>query len=100
MPIIELKSFNALGLLPFQINPHYTNQKPAGHSGETRTQRLEEFMKLNPGISVVALPEGTALLLEGGVLQFTGPHKGVLLQACNNVIHKEIVDGEDLSFLL
>jgi dipeptidase E len=100
MPIIEPKSFNALGLLPFQINPHYTNQKPAGHNGETRDQRLEEFMKMNPGISVAGLPEGTALHLAGEVLQFIGAFKGVLLQAGDNVIRREITDGQDLSFLL
>jgi len=100
MPIIEPKSFNALGLLPFQINPHYTNQKHAGHNGETREQRLEEFMKMNPGISVAGLPEGTALHLDGEVLQFIGAFKGVLLQADDNIIRREITDGQDLSFLL
>lgn len=100
MPIIEPKSFNALGLLPFQINPHYTNQKLAGQNGETRDQRLEEFMKMNPGISVAGLPEGTALHLDSEVLHFIGPYKGVLLQAGDKVIRKEIFEGEDLSFLL
>jgi len=100
MPIIEPKSFKALGLLPFQINPHYINQKSAGYNGETRDQRLEEFMKMNPGISVAGLPEGTALHRDGEILQFIGPHKGILMQAGARIIRKEIADGEDLSFLL
>lgn len=100
MPIIQPQSFNALGLFPFQINPHYINQKSADHNGETRDQRLEEFMKMNPGISVVGLPEGSALHLEDSVLKFIGPSQGLLLYAEENNLRKEIVDGEDLSFLL
>ncbi|MBC7510455.1 MAG: dipeptidase PepE [Ferruginibacter sp.] len=102
MPVIAPKSFNALGLLPFQINPHYTNAKPAGHNGETRDQRLEEFMQMNPGLPIVALPEGTYLQLEGNLLTFQGAYKGVLF--CWNekdaISKRAIVAGEDLSFLL
>ena len=100
MPIIQPKSFNALGLFPFQINPHYINQKPGGHNGETRDQRLEEFLKMNPGISVIGLPEGSALHLEHSVLKYLGSFTGLLLHAEQNNLRKEIVDGEDLSFLL
>ena len=103
MPVIEPKSFNALGLFPFQINPHYTNAKPEGHNGETRDQRLEEFIKLNPGLPIVCLPEGTALKLENGALQFIGQLPGILFYAEVNqdeTIRKEISANDDLSFLL
>jgi len=102
MPIIEPKSFNALGLLPFQINPHYTNGKIDGHNGETRDQRLEEFIRLN-GVPVVALPEGTAVKLDNGVLRFIGQYPGVLFQSGENEgesNRREIQVDEDLSFLL
>ncbi|MEO7768507.1 MAG: dipeptidase PepE [Ferruginibacter sp.] len=103
MPVIEPKSFNALGLFPFQINPHYTNAKPAGHNGETRDQRLEEFIKINPGLPIVALPEGTALKLENGLLTFIGQQPGVLFYAQTaslEIIREEIIVNKDLSFLL
>ena len=103
MPIIEPKSFNALGLFPFQINPHYFNQKAEGFNGETRDQRLEEFLKLNSGNSVVGLPEGSSLLLENESLKFIGINSGVLFQPNENeegFVRKEIDDGEDLSYLL
>lgn len=103
MPIIEPKSFNALGLFPFQINPHYINQKAEGFNGETRDQRLEEFIKMNPGIPVVGLPEGTALLMENNVLQFLGNTPGVLFQQEKNetsFFRKEIIADADLTYLL
>ena len=103
MPVIEPKSFNALGLFPFQINPHYNNEKPAGHNGETREQRLIEFVKLNPGLPVVGLPEGTALKLDNGNLQFIGQLPGFLFSAGsqqNEIDKKQIADKDDLSFLL
>jgi len=101
MPIIQPESFTSFGFLPFQINPHYINQTPEGHNGETRDQRLEEFVLLNPGIPVIALPEGTALRLENNKLHFIGDKKGVLFQNENASPRKTtILQREDLSWLL
>lgn len=100
MPIVEPKSFNALGLFPFQINPHYNNEKPSGHNGETRDQRLQEFLKMNPGVPIVALPEGTALKMQDAKLQFLGIKSGLLFSAAENEMErKEIDPGTDISFL-
>lgn len=102
MPIIQPLSFTALGFFPFQINPHYLSQKPEGHHGETRDQRIEEFVVLNPGIPVVGLPEGTALRLQGRALRFTGDRDGVLFEsAAGQVPQKRMIrKDEDLSALL
>ncbi len=103
MPVIQPKSFKALGFFPFQINPHYYNKKAEGFNGETRNQRLFEFIQTNPSLKIIGLPEGTALLLKDSVLTFIGGHTGILFSAEENsrkTITKQIEQGEDLSFLL
>lgn len=102
MPVIQPKSFNGLSFFPFQINPHYINVQQDGHNGETRDQRLEEFMQMNPGIPIVAMPEGTGLKLEKNILTFLGECPGVLFYWDENatVITRKIMPGEDISFLL
>ena len=102
MAVIAPKSFNALGLLPFQINPHYHNISLPGFNGETRDQRLMEFMKMNEGLPIVALPEGTALKLENGILHFIGDNNGVLFNWDEDevITKRNITNMEDLSFLL
>lgn len=101
MPIIQPKSFKALSFLPFQINPHYINQKLEGHNGETRDQRLSEFVQLNPGIPVIGLPEGTWLTLENNDLRYSGSQNGVWFQYDEKEISKkESEPGTDFSFFL
>ncbi len=72
MPITDPGGFDALGLVPFQINAHYTDAHPPGHRGETREERLREFGLLNPGAHVVGLPEGTGLRVHGGAATVLG----------------------------
>lgn len=101
MPIINPGSFNALEFLPFQINPHYYNQPITGFNGETRNQRLAEFLQLNPAIPVVALPEGTALLLNDGQLKLIGSSNAFLFRWQNNApVQLQLGAVDDLSFLL
>jgi dipeptidase E len=72
MPIVEPPGLSALGLVPFQLNAHYTEARLGDHGGETRVDRLNEFVCANPGVPVVGLPEGTALRLEGSELSLIG----------------------------
>lgn len=72
MPIVEPKSFKALDLIPFQINPHYTDAVLPQHQGETRADRIAEFIEANPNTTVVGLREGSILLVDGNSLKLLG----------------------------
>jgi len=98
MPIIEPDSFNALKLIPFQINPHYLDANPDGHAGETRQQRIEEFLEVNPGMYVAGLREGTMLHLEGSSMKLIGPREMRIFRKGDAPY--ELNTGSDLSFLL
>lgn len=72
MPIVETPSLAAMGLVPFQINPHYVDRDPdSSHQGETREQRLVEYLSLNEE-PVVALREGAMLSIEGSAVLLEG----------------------------
>ena len=72
MPIVEPPTLDALGFLPFQINPHYTDARMPDHSGETRAERLLEFIEVNPDVPVLGLREGSILRVEGPVMTLLG----------------------------
>lgn len=98
MPIVEPVSFQALNLVPFQINPHYLDANPEGHAGETREMRIEEFLEANPGIFVVGLREGTMFLVEKESMQLLGPRPARIFKKDYNP--QEFEPGADFSFLL
>jgi dipeptidase E len=72
MPIAEPEDFNALGLISFQINPHFTNVVMENHAGETREMRIEEFLIANPDMYVAGLREGTMLLVTENKAELKG----------------------------
>jgi len=72
MPIVYPPSFDALGLVPFQINPHYLDPEPSTtHQGETRETRIREFHEEND-TPVVGLREGSMLRVEDDVVTLIG----------------------------
>lgn len=80
MPVIDPGGLEALGLVGFQINPHYTNLLPPGLQAETREQRLLEFAQVNPGLPAIGLPEGDWLRVAGGEVTLGGPHPAVVFR--------------------
>ena len=76
MPIVQPETFTALQLVPFLINPHFISGQIPGHNGESREQRLAEFMVMNPEKLVVALAEGSALWVQGTKMQLVGAGDG------------------------
>lgn len=72
MPIVEPPSLAALGLIAFQINPHYRDPAPGStHMGETRETRIREFHEEN-ALPVVGLREGAMLRVEGDRVELCG----------------------------
>ena len=98
MPIVEVVSLSALGLIPFQLNAHYLDSDPSSsHRGETRQQRIEEFLEEND-VPVLGLREGAWLRVAGQRAVLSGAGTGRLFQ--RNTEPADVPIGADLSFLL
>lgn len=98
MPIVDPRGLNTLNLVPFQINPHYLDFHPEGHGGETREDRIKEFIEVNSGVYVVGLREASLLRREGDDLKLIGSKSARIFK--KDMDTKELSSGDDLSFLL
>lgn len=98
MPITDPKGFECTGLIPFQINPHYLDANPEGHAGETREQRINEFIELNPDIYVTGLREGTMFKISNGKLSLIGDRFCRIFKKGEKPV--ELSKEDDFSFLL
>jgi dipeptidase E len=99
MPIVQPPSFETLGLIPFQINPHYLDPDPDSvHQGETRELRITEFLEEND-VPVLGIREGTWLRRRTDTLTLEGSAVGARLFRRGRS-PEEIGPGTDLSGLL
>lgn len=98
MPIVQPPSFVAFDLVPFQINPHYIDPPPPeARIGETREERLKEFLEEND-VTVVALREQGWLAVDGPSMQVRGTGGAVLFR--RGAEPRQLTGGTDLSWLL
>jgi dipeptidase E len=94
MPIVYPPSFQAMGLIPFNINPHYLDPNPdSTHMGETRETRIKEYLEFN-SIPVIGLREGSWIEVSGVQITLKGelmakwfePHKNPIEIAPNSIL--------------
>lgn len=98
MPILEPPSFEAIGLVPFQINPHYLDPDPGSiHQGETREQRIREFLEENDRV-VIGLREGSMLRVENDRMELRGTTDGRIFR--RDAEPREVKPGTRLDELL
>lgn len=80
MPITYPPTFDAIGLVPFNINPHYIDAVSDTHRGETRDQRIGEYLEMNYAAPVLGLREGSILRVDGTALTINGIAGAVLFR--------------------
>ncbi|WP_433800913.1 dipeptidase PepE [Actinomycetospora sp. CA-084318] len=97
MPIVDPGGLDAVGRVPFQVNPHYLDPDPtSSHQGETREERIREFHELNT-VPVVGLREGAWLHRTGDTVTLGG-HTARLFRRGEEPL--ELGPGTDLSWLI
>ncbi|WP_418264859.1 dipeptidase PepE [Flavobacterium faecale] len=97
MPIVYPPSLQTLGIIPFNINPHYLDPEPSSiHMGETRETRINEFLAFN-NLPVLGLREGSWLVVKNNTIILKGKLSARLFKKGQSAI--EIESGTDLSEL-
>lgn len=97
MPIVYPSSFKTLGIVPFNINPHYLDPDPGStHKGETRETRIKEFHHINPQ-PVIGLREGSWLRVINNTIILEGDLSARIFE--KNKDPYEIESGSSLAYL-
>jgi dipeptidase E len=98
MPIVEPPSFDALGLVPFQISPHYLDPDPnSTHMGETQEERVLQFLEEND-TTVFGLREGAMVRVESGSTVLKGSSGARIFRKGHGPV--ETTPGEKLDHLI
>ena len=98
MPIVHVKSLEALGIIDFNINPHYLEPIDGfEHMGESRETRINEFHKLNDQV-VIGLREGSYLQVKGDDIYLKGLKHAVIFKKENEKF--EIENGFNLKNII
>jgi dipeptidase E len=97
MPIVQPRSFDALGLVPFQISPHFQDPDPTSkHMGETQEERILQFLEENE-TPVVGMREGAWVVVENGTTKLGGKNGARIFRRAQPPV--EVATGEDISKL-
>jgi dipeptidase E len=98
MPIVQPRSFDALGLVPFQINPHFQDPDPAStHMGETREERILQFLEENE-TPVLGMREGAWVRVEDRSVTLQGSTGARIFRRGEKPV--EAVPGDEISSLV
>jgi dipeptidase E len=98
IPVVQPPSFEALGLVPFQISPHYLDPDPSStHMGETQEERITQFLEENEA-AVVGLREGSFLRVDEGTVTLKGTNTARIFRCGEDPV--EAAPGSNLCELL
>jgi dipeptidase E len=98
MPIVQPRSFDSLGLVPFQISPHYLDPDPNSiHMGETQEERILHFLEENE-TPVVGMREGAWLLIESERVTLKGENGARIFRRGKTPV--EVRSGDEISQLV
>ncbi|GHA42647.1 dipeptidase E [Photobacterium aphoticum] len=100
MCIVSAAITPSLGFVPFQINAHYIDATIEGHMGETRDERIEEFLIVNPHQSVIGIPEGSWLAVSGETMTYESANEKPLHWFRLNQERKIVAPGTDVTELM
>ncbi len=97
MPIVYPPSFESIGIVPFQINPHFIDaEENSTHMGETRETRIAEYLYHN-NTPVLGLREGSFIEIKGDSITLKGPLSAPLFRSGSK--KEELPTGSDLKII-
>lgn len=98
MPIVQPRSFDSLGLVPFQLNPHYQDPDPnSTHMGETREERISQFLE-ETDTPVLGMREGAWVRVENGRVVLGGTRGARIFRRGESPVEK--TTGDEISDLV